>query len=129
MNSPELNGKYLGTITEDFVKIVDVLKEASYQIRTRKISQYPIFVFCKEKPAIGQEIIDKNDQGLKWNVNFSMMEEFLQRGLVAEEHQEEFAQSYRDPEEFACIFVVDQEFTNFVSVPYPDSEQNSVLGV
>ena len=28
-NDPELNGKYLGTITSDFVKISDVLKDAS----------------------------------------------------------------------------------------------------
>jgi hypothetical protein len=32
-NDPELNGKYLGTISEDFIKVADTLKEASYQIR------------------------------------------------------------------------------------------------
>jgi len=46
-NDPELNGKYLGTITEDFIKVSDNLKEASYQIRTRGFSDYPIFPTSK----------------------------------------------------------------------------------
>ena len=33
-NDPELSGKYLGTITKDFVKVSDILKEASYQVRS-----------------------------------------------------------------------------------------------
>jgi hypothetical protein len=43
-NSPDLNGKYLGTVSQDFVKIADHIKEASYQIRKRGFSEYPIFI-------------------------------------------------------------------------------------
>ncbi len=32
-NSPELNGKYLGLISSDFVLVADTLKEAAYQIK------------------------------------------------------------------------------------------------
>lgn len=53
-NDPELNGKYLGTISGDFVKVADTLKEASYQIRVRGFSDYPIFPVCKEEQPIGQ---------------------------------------------------------------------------
>ena len=42
MNDPELNGKYLGTITSDFVRVADSLKEASYQIRKAGFD-FPIF--------------------------------------------------------------------------------------
>ena len=34
-NSPDLNGKYLGLISSDFIKVADALKEASYQIKKR----------------------------------------------------------------------------------------------
>ena len=55
-NDPELNGKYLGTVTQDFVKIADHIKEASYQIRTRGFSEYPIFVISKEdSPKTGND--------------------------------------------------------------------------
>jgi hypothetical protein len=42
-NDPELDGKYLGTISQDFVKVADTIKEASYQIRKRGFSKYPSF--------------------------------------------------------------------------------------
>ena len=45
-NDPELSGKYLGTISEDFVKVSDTLKEASYQIRKAGFD-HPIFPLCK----------------------------------------------------------------------------------
>ncbi|MFT5568373.1 MAG: hypothetical protein ACI9RP_000404, partial [Cyclobacteriaceae bacterium] len=47
-NDPELDPKYLGKISSDFVKVSDFLKEASYQMRTRKISAYPIFPVSKD---------------------------------------------------------------------------------
>ena len=40
------------TAAEDFIKVTDILKEASHQIRARKISLYPIFVLCKDKQII-----------------------------------------------------------------------------
>jgi hypothetical protein len=45
-NDPELSGKYLGTISADFVKVADTLKEASYQIRKSGFA-FPIFPICK----------------------------------------------------------------------------------
>ena len=40
-NDPELSGKYLGTITQDFVLVCNTIKEAAYQMRKREISDYP----------------------------------------------------------------------------------------
>ena len=42
-NDPELSGKYLGSITQDFVVVSDTLKEAAYQVRKQDFSEYPIF--------------------------------------------------------------------------------------
>ena len=60
-NDPELDGRYLGTISQDFVKIAETLKEASYQIRKRGFSDFPIFPICKTDQAIGQLLIDKRE--------------------------------------------------------------------
>ena len=43
-NSPDLNGKYLGLISTDFIKVSDTLKEAAYQVKKRGFSDFPIFV-------------------------------------------------------------------------------------
>jgi len=119
-NNPELDVKYLGTITQDFVKIADTLKDASYQLRSRKISNYPIFPMCKVGQPIGQLLINKADLGLDWNYFFSFVDEFTQRQLIDEEKIELFKETYKDPEEFCCLFVIDEQFTNFVFIPYPE---------
>ena len=120
-NSPELNGKYLGLISSDFVLVADALKEAAYQIKKRGFSDFPVFV-CSQRPIeIGQMLIGVAElNGNKWNYHASMMEEFVQRKLIAEENVELFVHNFKDVEEYACLFVVDGQFTNFVFIPYPD---------
>ena len=115
-NDPELSGKYLGTISQDFVKVADSLKEASYQIRKGGF-EYHIFPICKEMQPIGQLLIDNKDLGTTWLYFASFLDEFVQRGLIIRE--EEFKTNYKDPDEFCCLFVVDSDFTNYVYIPYP----------
>jgi hypothetical protein len=119
-NDPELSGKYLGTISSDFVKVADTLKEASYQIRKRGISEYPVFPVCKEEQPIGQIILPKNYTEILWNYYASFMDEFVQRGIIDADKQDQFKEAYKEPDEFCCLFVVDKEFTNFVFIPYPE---------
>jgi hypothetical protein len=119
-NDPELNGKYLGTVTKDFIQVCDVLKEAAYQLKARKISDYPIFPISKVNLPVGQLLLAKEQKNTAWNYNFSFLDEFVQRGLVDKENEENFKQNYKDPEEFCCLFVVDEEFTKFMYIPYPN---------
>jgi len=118
-NDPELNGKYLGTISADFVKVADTLKEASYQIRKSGFD-YPVFAISKAKIPIGQLLIAKSDLDLTWSYYASFLDEFVQRELVATDKQDDFIQAYKDPDEFCCLFVVDEAFTSFVFIPYPE---------
>ena len=120
-NSPDLNGKYLGLISSDFVLVADALKEAAYQIKKRGFSDFPIFVCSQRTIEIGQMLIGVNElNGNKWNYHASMMEEFVQRKLIAEENIELFEQNFKDIEEYACLFVIDGQFTNFVFIPFPE---------
>ncbi len=119
-NDPELNGKYLGTISSDFVKISDVLKEASYQIRSRKFSDYPIFPISKEMQPIGKIFIGKAEKDLDWNYFVTYLDEFVQRTLIGEEAVDDFKNAYKDPDEFCCLFVMDGAFTRFVFIPFPN---------
>lgn len=116
-NDPELNGKYLGTISADFVKVADVLKEASYQIRKAGFAN-PVFPVCKETQPIGQLLLDQAASGTVWNYYASFMDEFIQRQLIAS--AADFEKAFKDPDEFCCLFVVDRDFTNFVFIPYPE---------
>ncbi|MBD1397127.1 hypothetical protein H9Q13_08110 [Pontibacter sp. JH31] len=120
-NDPELNGKYLGTISRDFVVVAETLREASYQVRKRQISKYPIFVFSRTEVPIGSLFLAKEELALEWNIYASYLEDFIKHKLVDEEKVEDFAAAYKDPDEFCCLFVVDGEnFTNFVFIPFPE---------
>lgn len=125
-NSPELNGKYLGKITADFVKVADFLKEASHQLRYREISKYPVFVLSRTAQPIGQLLYSMTEMHLDWNYYFSFAEEFVQRNLIEQEHLPGFIATYKNPDEFCCLFVVDDGFVNFVYIPYPEDEEAEV---
>jgi len=119
-NDPELSGKYLGTISRDFVLVADTIKEASYQVRVRNFSKYPIFPISKTDIAIGKLLISRKELALEWNYYISFLDEFVQRTLVSEDMITEFEAAYKNPDEYCCLFVVDEEFTNFVFIPYPE---------
>lgn len=119
-NSPELDGKYLGTITHDFLAVCDNLKEAAYQLKIRGISEYPIFPISKSEVPIGQLFLAGSEVKTQWNYNFSYLGEFVQKRLVEEEKIEDFKKAFKNPEEFCCFFVIDGDFTKFVFIPYPE---------
>ncbi len=117
-NDPTLNPKYLGTISSDFVKVSENLKEASYLIRQKGFSEHPIFPVSKEYLPIGSLLYEKGHMGIEWNYFASYLDEFVQRKLI--EDEEQFRYAYKDPDEFCCLFVVEPAFTNFVFIPYPE---------
>lgn len=119
-NSPELNKKLLGMVSQDFVQVSDQIKEASYQIRKRGFSEYPIFAISPVDSDIGALLIAREELGNKWNYRASYLQEFVDRRLIGDESIELFHENYRNPEEFCCLFVIYQDFAGFVFVPYPE---------
>jgi hypothetical protein len=126
-NSPELNIKFLGTVSEDFVLVADAVKEASYAMRQRGITNHPIFPICKTDQPVGALFIhyqeqreDLDPKPRQWSYYVSFLDEFVQRGLVPEDGIEAFKEAYRDPDEYCCLFVIDPELTHFVFIPYPE---------
>lgn len=120
INDPELDGKYLGTITKDFVIVAENLKEASYQVRNRGFSDYPIFPISKSDQEIGQLLYAKKEVSTDWNYFITYLDEFIQRKLIEKNKVEEFKKIYKDPDEFCCLFVMDKDFNNIVFIPYPE---------
>ncbi len=117
-NNPELNGKYLGSISQDFVVVAETLKEASYQIRSREFSNFPIFPISKVEIPIGKLLVGRGEMATNWYYYVTYLDEFTQRKLITNE--DDFKKAYKNPDEFCCLFVVDQDFTNFLFIPYPE---------
>ncbi|PIY07880.1 MAG: hypothetical protein COZ18_15170 [Flexibacter sp. CG_4_10_14_3_um_filter_32_15] len=122
-NDAEIDPKYLGKLTTNFIKIADNLKETAYQIKKRGFSSYPVFPICKIKQPIGQVLFAMRDlPELEWDYYASFLEEFQQREILDDEGTERFKAAYKNPEEFCCLFVIDEQFTRFVFVPYPEED-------
>lgn len=121
-NDPELNARYMGSISSDFVRVADQIKEASYALRSRGISRWPIFPISRTALPIGALLIGKTEgpEPLAWHYYMSFAEEFVQRDLIAADRLPAWEAAYKDPDEYCCLFVVDTDFTNFVFIPYPE---------
>lgn len=119
-NSPELDKKIMGRIAADFIIVADHLKEASYQIRKRGYSENPIFVLAKKPVEVGQTLFSQVDFKTSFEYKASFLDEFVQRKLIGEESIELFKENYKNPEEYCCLFVIEDEFAGFVFVPFPE---------
>ncbi len=119
-NSPELNTKIMGRISEDFVKVSDQLKEASYQIRKRGFSENPIFVVSNTEVEVGALLIGEGEMQNRFFYRASYMQEFLDRKLIGEESILLFKENYKDADEYCCLFTLIGEFSGFVFVPFPE---------
>ncbi len=119
-NSPDVNRKVLGQISEDFIKVADNLRETSYQIRKRGFSDHPVFVVTKQTVDLGSLLFDHQELGNQYIYRASYLDEFIQRNLVGVESIELFKENYKNPDEYACLFVLQGDFTGFVFVPFPE---------
>lgn len=119
-NSPDLDKKLLGKVSSDFIKVCEHLKEASYQIRKRKFSEFPIFVLALQSVDVGNMLFNKSDFSTLYDYKASFIEEFLALEIVGKESEGLFKENYKDPEEYCCLFVIDQNFAGFIYVPFPE---------
>ena len=119
-NSPELDKVILGKVSSDFIKVSDFLKEASYQIRKRKFSNFPIFVVSQNDVPMGQMLYRKDEFENVFDYKASYLEEFVQRNLVGEESVELFKENYKNADEYCCLFVIENDFAGFIFMPFPE---------
>ena len=117
-----LNGPYLGTISGDFVKVANRLQEASYIIRKQGNYSYPIFPVSKVPLSMGALMIKKGESDNQWHYYAAYLDVLVQCELIAKDKIAAFQSTYKNPNEFCCLLVVDTGFTNFVYIPYPDPE-------
>jgi hypothetical protein len=119
-NSYDVNKELMGIISSDFVKVADQLKEASYQIRKRGFSDFPIFVASRREVPLGQLLIAASELENQWNYRASFVDEFIQRELIGPESLDLWKENYKAADEYCCLFVVHGDFAGFVYIPFPE---------
>lgn len=107
--------------TERYFQLKEELKvyikpmfQASEIIFNEGVSKYPIFVAHQQEVSIGLPIIEKEKTGGLWSIHASTLEEFVAKNIVFSDKIEEFKDTFKDPEEFVCVFVLSELGAKFV---------------
>lgn len=108
----------LQQLRAELILMKDSIKETATDIIKEGYSQYPIFVAHQDPVEIGEVILDKEDMATHWSISASTLEQFVERGLVEADKEDFFKQSYKNPKEFICMFVIHQAQAHFVFIPY-----------
>ncbi len=118
-NDPTLNGQYLGTISADFVRVAEKLQEASYLFRTKGDYAHPIFIVSRAPISVGALLIEQGALDNQWYYYAAYADLLVQYKLMAPDKLDDFKTTYKHPDEFCCLLVVDDTFVNFLYIPYP----------
>jgi hypothetical protein len=94
------------------------IHEVAIEIMAEGISASPIFIAHQHELKLGEMILDRNELNTEWSVHASTIEEFVERGIIKKELKERFLNTYKNPSDFMCVFVVVPEGANFVYYPY-----------
>jgi len=108
----------LKSLERDLKFYNESIKEIATEIINQDLSGYPIFVAHQHEVALGELILDKNELNTSWSIQASMLEEFVEKGIILKEKKDRFIKQYKNPDKFMCLFVIVPEGANFVFYPY-----------
>ncbi len=111
-------------LEEELRSYKKALGKAADTIMDERVSSYPIFVVHKGVAELGIPLIKEEEVAGHWSVNASSLEEFVAKRLIREDRVDDFKAVYKDPAEWLCLFVVDEEGANFIFLPRRDGALN-----
>ena len=124
MRSEFAENPALEAIRNDIRIIGPMMRAFSQHVIEEEISEFPVYVAFQDAVNLGKPFLRKENDHLNWHYNVSILEEFVKRGVVDKDKLDEFLETFGDPEERACIFVVLPEQGGFVFVPYEIEEED-----
>jgi hypothetical protein len=108
----------LVSLERDLKFFNESLHEVAIEIMVEGLSHYPIFIAHQHELTLGELILDRHELNTEWSIHASTLEEFVEKGVIKEILKERFIQSYKNPDDFMCVFVIVPEGANFVYYPY-----------
>jgi hypothetical protein len=117
-NESEKKESPLVSLEKDLKFFNESIKEVGIEIMVEGLSNYPIFIAHQHELSLGEVILDRHDLNTEWSIHASTMEEFVEKGLVKPILKDRFINTYKNPNDFMCVFVVTPEGANFIYYPY-----------
>lgn len=108
----------LVSLEKDLKFFNESIREVAVEIMVEGLSSYPIFIAHQHELKLGELILDRHDLNTEWSIHASTLEEFVEKGVIKEILRERFISTYKNPNDYMCVFVVVPEGANFVYYPY-----------
>lgn len=108
----------LVSLEKDLKFFNESIREVAVEIMVEGLSSYPIFIAHQHELSLGELILDRYDLNTEWSIHASTLEEFVEKGVIKEILKDRFINSYKNPHDFMCVFVVVPEGANFIFYPY-----------
>jgi hypothetical protein len=108
----------LVSLERDLKFFNESIREVAVEIMVEGLSLHPIFIAHQHELKLGELILDRIELNTEWSIHASTIEEFTERGIIKPELKERFLTTYKNPNDFMCLFVVVPEGANFVYYPY-----------
>ena len=124
INQPEGEGSSsqkespLKSLESDLKLYNESIREIATEIMVEGLSEYPIFIAHQHQVSVGELILDKDELNTQWSIQASMLEEFVDKGIIVQDKKDRFIKQFKNPNEHMCLFVVVPEGANFVFYPY-----------
>jgi hypothetical protein len=67
---------------------------------------------------IGELLFDAAEFKVPFSIHVSMLEDFIEAGIIPEDKSDIFKIAYGDPKQFMCIFFVYGEHARFIFYPF-----------
>lgn len=108
----------LNLLRADMIWVREALLEVSSDMIREGYSRYPVFIAQETDPELGELLFDRSELNLNHSIAVSYMEEFVERGIIAEDKQSLFVDNYKDPAKFFCFLLISsQAGAHLVFVP------------
>ena len=118
-NRNDLNEKYIGNITSDFIKVSDHLKIVCSKIINKKFSKYPIIIMSRKPISLGTLFIDNDElMNNNWKYYASYLEILIENKIINQ--IKEFKKKYKKSDEFCCLLVLLNNNSKIIFIPYPE---------
>jgi len=117
-NNNEKKDSPLVSLETDLKFFNESIREVAVEIMVEGLSKYPIFIAHQHELKLGEVILDRHDLNSEWSIHASTLEEFMERGVIKKELEERFISTYKNPNNYMCVFVVVPDGANFVFFPY-----------
>jgi hypothetical protein len=101
------------------------LMEISLEMLNGGYTEYPIYVVHDGTMEIGELLFDAGEYKVPYSIHVSMLEDFIEAGIIPEEKSNIFKIAYGDPKQFMCIFFVVAETARFVFYPFAKRQSDN----